>query len=202
MQARQLHLRKMHVASLRPVAVVDALQSYAVEDPDFLLELASAMLTLTTSGPDSAGIASGGREKLPPLAQAGMELLDHVVAFAPAITQAYILKARGYLSFDKVQEAQMDIQRCLQVNERHTGAHLLEAQIAVTQNDWRGTEHAIEEALASDFSVRSCPLYKLVRSSLLSKQVTSLCSRVTPSRSWQHWHGYSVTACVRSAGID
>lgn len=61
---------------------------------------------------------------------------------------------------------------CLEVNPRHTGAHLLESQMCITQENYRGAESALDEALASDFSVRSCVLYKLIKAELHAKQVS------------------------------
>lgn len=60
---------------------------------------------------------------------------------------------------------------CLEIHPRHTAAHLLEAQICITQENYRGAESALDEALAYNFAVRSCVLYKLIKAQLSAKQV-------------------------------
>ena len=80
-----------------------------MEDLDFTLELANCMITLASV--DTNGEISANQQQLPFLALQGVELLDKVIAFAPGITQAFILKARALHLFARTNEAHRVIQR-------------------------------------------------------------------------------------------
>ena len=109
MLSKQLLSHSNAGKQLSSSSLVDYPPTQAMEDLDFMLELANSMITLASV--DGNGDISAGQKQL---AEQGIKLLDRAIAFAPGATLAYILKARALQLFAQIDEAYQVLQRyCL-----------------------------------------------------------------------------------------
>lgn len=88
--------------------------------------------------------------------------LELLTSRVPGSLEAQLMFARIKYLNREFEEAQLIVDKCLELNRESCDAFLLSAQIAFTQKNYAGAKSAIERALATNFSVKTWPEYNLL----------------------------------------
>ncbi|XP_078408432.1 tetratricopeptide repeat protein 21B isoform X2 [Cetorhinus maximus] len=136
---------------------------YEKLNPDFLLEIIREYLAFCPTQPGAPG------QPLSPLLKHCASVLETVVKTVPGLLEAAFLMARvKYLAGD-VDAAQSNLQHCLEQNPSYADAHLLMAQVYLSQENFKLCSHSLELCLSYNFEVREHPLYHLIRAQTQKK---------------------------------
>uniref|UniRef100_A0ABI7YEC8 Tetratricopeptide repeat domain 21B n=1 Tax=Felis catus TaxID=9685 RepID=A0ABI7YEC8_FELCA len=126
-------------------------------NPDFLLEIITEYLNFCPMQPASLG------QPLSPLLRRCTSILETIVRTVPGLLQAVFLIAKvKYLSGD-IEAAYNYLQHCLEHNPSYADAHLLIAQVYLSQEKFKLCSQSLELCLSYNFKVRECPLYHLIK---------------------------------------
>ncbi|XP_007539386.1 tetratricopeptide repeat protein 21B isoform X1 [Erinaceus europaeus] len=126
-------------------------------NPDFLLEIITEYLNFCPKQPASPG------QPLSPFLRRCTSVLETIVRTAPGLLQAVFLLAKvKYLSGD-TEAAYNNLQHCLEHNSTYADAHLLMAQVFLSQEKFKLCSQSLELCLSYNFKVRECPLYHLIK---------------------------------------
>jgi tetratricopeptide repeat protein 21B len=185
-EARQLHTAAWHAASTNPM--VDSHTAMAVADPVLIMRIAREFL-IHARGSDSlderdeeaaAATASSGSAassarvttmlteaigtEVRRAASVGLEMLQQLAGLAPGLAEARLLLARAQLRAGNVEEASRALVSVLSADASNASAHLLMAQVALTQGGRHiaTAKSSLEHALAHDLRAHSSPVYQLV----------------------------------------
>ncbi|XP_045636505.1 tetratricopeptide repeat protein 21B isoform X5 [Ursus americanus] len=126
-------------------------------NPDFLLEIVTEYLNFCPMQPASLG------QPLSPLLRRCASILETIVRTVPGLLQAVFLIAKvKYLSGD-IEAAYNNLQHCLEHNPSYADAHLLIAQVYLSQEKFKLCSQSLELCLSYNFKVREYPLYHLIK---------------------------------------
>nr|CDS16822.1 tetratricopeptide repeat protein 21b [Echinococcus granulosus] len=152
---------------------------YIQLNPDFLLQLVNAYLTLSQQPilimSDGKFLASeeNGLLSLWPDEQMLLNrverLLLQILEIAPGIQKATYLLARVHLHRGNLQSALKFSQAAVDVDPTCIDAHALQATIYLSQGNLRMAEQALEIGLSNNFDLRNHPLNNLVRAAVCLK---------------------------------
>uniref|UniRef100_S4RS46 Tetratricopeptide repeat domain 21B n=1 Tax=Petromyzon marinus TaxID=7757 RepID=S4RS46_PETMA len=132
-------------------------------NPDFILEIVKEYLTFCPTQPGAPGQA------LPPVLKQCVTLLETIVKVAPGVMEGLYLMARTkYISGD-IDAAQGSLQHCLEKSPSYSDAHLLMAQIYLSQKNYKQCSQSLELALSHSFEIRDHPLYHLIKARVLKE---------------------------------
>ncbi|XP_001096248.2 tetratricopeptide repeat protein 21B isoform X1 [Macaca mulatta] len=133
------------------------IQYFEKLNPDFLLEIVTEYLSFCPMQPASPG------QPLCPLLRRCVSVLETVVRTVPGLLQTVFLIAKvKYLSGD-IEAAFNNLQHCLEHNPSYADAHLLLAQVYLSQEKVKLCSQSLELCLSYDFKVREYPLYHLIK---------------------------------------
>uniref|UniRef100_A0A8C3VMN8 Tetratricopeptide repeat protein 21B n=1 Tax=Catagonus wagneri TaxID=51154 RepID=A0A8C3VMN8_9CETA len=133
------------------------IQYFEKLNPDFLLEIITDYLNFCPMQPASPG------QPLSPLLRRCTSVLETIVRAVPGLLQAVFLIAKvKYLSGD-AEAAYNNLQHCLEHSPSYADAHLLMAQVYLSQGKFKLCSQALELCLSYDFKVREYPLYHLIK---------------------------------------
>ncbi|XP_037379346.1 tetratricopeptide repeat protein 21B isoform X1 [Talpa occidentalis] len=133
------------------------IQYFEKLNPDFLLEIITEYLNFCPMQPASPG------QPLSPLLRRCTSILETVVRTVPGLLQAIFLIAKvKYLSGD-IEAAYNNLQHCLEHNSSYADAHLLLAQVYLSQEKLKLCSQSLELCLSYNFNVREFPLYHLIK---------------------------------------
>uniref|UniRef100_A0A667H581 Tetratricopeptide repeat protein 21B n=1 Tax=Lynx canadensis TaxID=61383 RepID=A0A667H581_LYNCA len=129
-----------------------------LQDADQQLEfLSEIQQSIGKSAPASLG------QPLSPLLRRCTSILETIVRTVPGLLQAVFLIAKvKYLSGD-IEAAYNYLQHCLEHNPSYADAHLLIAQVYLSQEKFKLCSQSLELCLSYNFKVRECPLYHLIK---------------------------------------
>ncbi|XP_003794524.1 tetratricopeptide repeat protein 21A isoform X1 [Otolemur garnettii] len=131
-------------------------------DPHFLVYIAKEFLLFCPKQPRSPG------QVMSPLLKQVTTILNPVVKAAPALVDPlYMMAQVKYLS--ELENAQSTLQRCLELEPSSVDAHLLMAQIYLTQGNFAMCSHSLELGVSHNFQVRDHPLYHFIKARALNK---------------------------------
>uniref|UniRef100_A0A8C0TUW3 Tetratricopeptide repeat protein 21B n=1 Tax=Canis lupus familiaris TaxID=9615 RepID=A0A8C0TUW3_CANLF len=133
------------------------IQYFESLNPDFLLEIITEYLNFCPMQPASPG------QPLSPLLQRCTSVLETIVRTVPGLQQAVFLIAKAkYLSGD-IEAAYNNLQHCLEHSPSYADAHLLIAQVYLSQEKFKLCSQSLELCLSYNFKVREYPLYHLIK---------------------------------------
>ncbi|XP_028334413.1 tetratricopeptide repeat protein 21B isoform X7 [Physeter macrocephalus] len=133
------------------------IQYFEKLNPDFLLEIITEYLNFCPLQPASPG------QPLSPLLRRCTSILETIVRTVPGLLQAVFLIAKvKYLSGD-IEAAYNNLQHCLEHCPSYADAHLLMAQVYLSQEKFRLCSQSLELCLSYNFKVREYPLYHLIK---------------------------------------
>ncbi|XP_029461519.1 tetratricopeptide repeat protein 21B isoform X2 [Rhinatrema bivittatum] len=126
-------------------------------NPDFLLEVIKEYLNFCPAQPPSPG------QPVSPLLRHCASVLETVVKTVPGLVLAvYLIAKVKYLSGD-IEASHSSLQHCLDQNPSYADAHLLMAQVYLTQGNFKLCSQSLELCLSYSFEVREHPLYHLIK---------------------------------------
>lgn len=165
---------ELHSEAYREVArggSANLLRRFIVLDPDFLLEVAGeflqhSSLIVRTAGPGSAPV---DKNVLIPVNK-GLRVLEKLVAQVPGLVTAQMDMARAHLAMGEVEPAERLLTEALRLDPTSSDAQLLMARVALAQENYKLAHVNLEQALSNDFTVRSSPIYHLIRAQVLGNQ--------------------------------
>uniref|UniRef100_A0A8C9PB34 Tetratricopeptide repeat protein 21B n=1 Tax=Spermophilus dauricus TaxID=99837 RepID=A0A8C9PB34_SPEDA len=133
------------------------IQYFEKLNPDFLLEIITDYLNFCPMQPASPG------QPLSPLLRRCTSVLEIIVRTIPGLLQAVFLVAKvKYLSGD-FEAAYNNLQHCLDHSPSYADAHLLMAQVYLSQEKFKLCSQSLELCLSYNFNVRDYPLYHLIK---------------------------------------
>ncbi|XP_006201152.2 tetratricopeptide repeat protein 21B [Vicugna pacos] len=133
------------------------IQYFEKLNPDFLLEIVTEYMNFCPMQPASPG------QPLSPLLRRCTSILETIVRTVPGLLQAVFLIAKvKYLSGD-IEAAYNNLQHCLEHSPSYADAHLLMAQVYLSQEKFRLCSQSLELCLSFNFKVREYPLYHLIK---------------------------------------
>ncbi|XP_048668368.1 tetratricopeptide repeat protein 21B isoform X3 [Marmota marmota marmota] len=129
-----------------------------LQDADQQLEFFSEIQqSIGKSAPASPG------QPLSPLLRRCTSVLEIIVRTVPGLLQAVFLVAKvKYLSGD-IEAAYNNLQHCLEHSPSYADAHLLMAQVYLSQEKFKLCSQSLELCLSYNFNVRDYPLYHLIK---------------------------------------
>uniref|UniRef100_A0A3Q2H4W9 Tetratricopeptide repeat protein 21B n=1 Tax=Equus caballus TaxID=9796 RepID=A0A3Q2H4W9_HORSE len=129
-----------------------------LQDADQQLEfLSEIQQSIGKSAPASPG------QPLSPLLRRCTSILETIVRTVPGLLQAVFLIAKvKYLSGD-TEAAYNNLQHCLEHSPSYADAHLLMAQVYLSQEKFKLCSQSLELCLSYNFKVREYPLYHLIK---------------------------------------
>uniref|UniRef100_A0A8I3PAM5 Tetratricopeptide repeat domain 21B n=1 Tax=Canis lupus familiaris TaxID=9615 RepID=A0A8I3PAM5_CANLF len=129
-----------------------------LQDADQQLEfLSEIQQSIGKSPPASPG------QPLSPLLRRCTSVLETIVRTVPGLQQAVFLIAKAkYLSGD-IEAAYNNLQHCLEHSPSYADAHLLIAQVYLSQEKFKLCSQSLELCLSYNFKVREYPLYHLIK---------------------------------------
>ncbi|XP_074856704.1 tetratricopeptide repeat protein 21B isoform X2 [Carettochelys insculpta] len=150
-----------HFSSLHGLPL--GVQYFEKLNPDFLLEIVREYLNFCPPQPVNPG-------QLPsPLLKHCSSVLETVVKTVPGLQHAVFLIAKvKYLSGD-IEASRSILQHCLEQNPSYPDAHLLMAQVHLSQNNFKLCSQSLELCLSYNFEVREHPLYHLIKAQTQKK---------------------------------
>lgn len=126
-------------------------------NPDFLLEIIRAYLNFCPNQPPIPG------QPASPLFKHCASVLETVVKVAPGLQQAVFLIAKVKYLTGEVEAAQSNLQHCLEHNPSYADAHLLMAQVYLSQDNLKLCSQSLELCLSYSFEIREYPVYNLLK---------------------------------------
>ncbi|XP_075036827.1 tetratricopeptide repeat protein 21B isoform X1 [Mixophyes fleayi] len=144
-----------HFSSLQGLPL--GIQYFERLNPDFLHEIIREYLIFCPTQPPAPG------QPVSPLLKQCISVLETVVKTAPGLQQAVFLIAKvKYLAGD-VEAAYSSLQHCLEQNPSYADAHLLMAQVYLSQDNLKLCAQSLELCLSYSFEIRDYPLYNLLK---------------------------------------
>lgn len=133
-------------------------------DPDFLLQLCKEMLQYCPIQQSlSMNSASASRENLHISLKHSLNILEAIVKAIPGLYQGLYQLAKVQFLSGEIASAALSLQKILQeIDPTFSPAHLLIAQIHITQKSYPRAQQSLEICLSHDFGVRENPLYHLI----------------------------------------
>ncbi|CAJ1394225.1 unnamed protein product [Effrenium voratum] len=128
---------------------------------DFMLEIAREYLQHTISGGDDAAKPGGYLLR-------GVQVLETLTRFVPGLVPAQVLLAKAKVALNEVDVATRILHQCLRLDPSCADTYLLLARIYHQKDQQNAALQYLEQGLSHDFSVRSHPLYYLVKAEVLS----------------------------------
>lgn len=102
--------------------------------------------------------------------QSGIDLLTKVIRLYPGTSCAYVELSRCYMSLKRADEAIRTLHQCMNLRPHYGAALIAIAKVELSRQNTTAADRALEQALASDFSIRSVPLFRLLQASVRGQQ--------------------------------
>ncbi|XP_003478712.1 tetratricopeptide repeat protein 21B [Cavia porcellus] len=134
-----------------------SIQYFETLNPDFLLEIITEYLNFCPMLPASPGQA------LAPFFRRCTLVLETIVRTVPGLLQAVFLIAKVKYLSGNIEAAFNNLQYCLDHNPSYADAHLLMAQVYLSQEKFKQCSQSLELCLSYNFDVREYPLYHLIK---------------------------------------
>eukprot|EP00928_Gymnodinium_smaydae_P093057 TRINITY_DN7707_c1_g1_i1.p1 TRINITY_DN7707_c1_g1~~TRINITY_DN7707_c1_g1_i1.p1 ORF type:complete len:1369 (+),score=395.70 TRINITY_DN7707_c1_g1_i1:73-4107(+) len=127
---------------------------------DFMLEIAREYLQHTLDHAQETAKPGGQLVR-------GIQVLETLTRFVPGLVPAQVLLARAKLAMGEVDVATRTLNQCLRLDPSNSDTYLLLARIFHGKDQPAAALQFLEQGLSHDFSVRSHPLYALVKAQVL-----------------------------------
>ena len=120
----------------------------------------------------SVGRGGGGtgHVEIPAAVQSGMDLLKRLQKVVPGMIAAYVEMSRFLVSIGLHEDACRNLRRCLSLQPNCVPALVAMAHVELSRRGTAAADRCLEQALAGDFSVRSCTLFRLLTAQVRAQQ--------------------------------
>lgn len=102
--------------------------------------------------------------------QRGLDLLNRILQICPGMPSAYIEQARCYACQGQYEEALRSLHQILALQPHSSAALVSMAKVELARQNTIAANRALEQALSTDFSIRSVPLFKLYQAIVRAQQ--------------------------------
>ncbi|XP_068092032.1 tetratricopeptide repeat protein 21A isoform X2 [Hyperolius riggenbachi] len=158
------HLKEatdMHFAALNGLPL--GLEYLERLNPTFLIDMVKEYLAFCPKQPKSPGQTTS------PLLERATAILSPVIAVAPCLPQPLYFMAQVIYLTGNFDGAQGTLQRCIVLNPEWADAHLLMAQIHLSQGQYSECSLSLETGVSHNFKVREHPLYHFMKAKVLEE---------------------------------
>lgn len=118
----------------------------------------------------SVGAGVAGHVEVPAAVQSGMDLLKRLQKVVPGMIAAYVEMSRFLVSIGLQEDACRNLRRCLSLQSNCVPALVAMAHVELSRSGTAAADRCLEQALAGDFSVRSCTLFRLLTAQVRAQQ--------------------------------
>ncbi|BFZ22635.1 hypothetical protein BsWGS_25674 [Bradybaena similaris] len=153
---------ELHFASLKGLPL--GVDYYCKLNPDFLLQVIKDYLHFAPQVPVTSG------QPVSPVLKRCNQVLDPLTRATPGLMEGLFLIAKVKFLSGDISTAQTTLQHCLDQDSTFSNAHILMAQIHLSQNNFKLAQQSLEVGLSYNFQVRDHPLYHLILARILKKQ--------------------------------
>ncbi|KAK6970975.1 Tetratricopeptide repeat protein 21B [Biomphalaria glabrata] len=153
---------ELHFAGLKGLPL--GIDYFCKLNPDFLLQVIKDYLQFAPQVP----VASG--QPVSPVLKRCHQVLDLLTRAVPGLMDGLFLSAKVKFLAGDIAAAQSTLQHCLEQDATFSDAHILMAQIHLSQNNFKLANQSLEVGLSYNFQVRDHPLYHLILARILKKQ--------------------------------
>ena len=153
---------ELHVRAIKDSNFRDIYDYFVAFNPEYFLRIAREYLSQCGTEPLDAADAPMSQLKR------GTKLLRKVCSQVPGLLDAHLDLGRAHYIAGDFEAAQKTLRRCLDLDKKHGEAHLLLAQIALHGENFRAAHASLEQAVSHDFAIRNFPLYRLLKSKVLT----------------------------------
>uniref|UniRef100_H3ARN0 Tetratricopeptide repeat domain 21A n=1 Tax=Latimeria chalumnae TaxID=7897 RepID=H3ARN0_LATCH len=109
-------------------------------------------------------------ESVSPMLKHSAMILDPVLKASPSNAEAlYLMAKTKYLSVGELESVSNILQRYLELDPSSANAHLLMAQVHLSQGNVKQCSQSLELGVSHNFQVREHPLYHLIKARALKK---------------------------------
>lgn len=132
-----------------------------------------SILSSLSGGGSSIASCGTGNENVAEISvamQSGMDLLNRIIRKCPGMVTVYIETSRCYLALGKNEEALRCLHEAITYQPHFSGALVNIAKIELNRQNTTAADRALEQALSSDFAVRSAPLFRLIQVCVRAQQ--------------------------------
>ncbi|CAI9620923.1 unnamed protein product [Staurois parvus] len=184
------HLREsleMHFATLNSLPLgVEYLEKL---DPTFIVDVVKMYLEFCPKQPASPG------QTISPFLEKVATILSPVIAVAPCLPEPLFFKSQVIYLTGNFDGAQGTLQRCIELNPEWADAHLLMAQIYLSQEKYSECSVSLETGVSHNFKVREHPIYYLIKAKVLEKtenraeaiQMLRMAMSLPEMKMWSGW---------------
>ncbi|XP_006890641.1 PREDICTED: tetratricopeptide repeat protein 21A isoform X2 [Elephantulus edwardii] len=155
-EAAELHFSNMQGLALSP-------EYFERLNPLFLVCIAKEYLLFCPKQPRLPG------QVVSPLLKQVAVILNPVVKVAPALIEPLYLAAQVKYLSGELENAQIMLQRCMELDPTSVDTHLLMAQVYLAQGNFAMCSQCLELAVSHNFQVRDHPLYHFIKARALNK---------------------------------
>ncbi|CAG5135745.1 unnamed protein product, partial [Candidula unifasciata] len=153
---------ELHFASLKGLPL--GVDYFCKLNPDFLLQVIKDYLQFAPQVPVTPG------QPVSPVLKRCNQVLDPLTRAVPGLMEGLFLIAKVKFLSGDISTAQTTLQHCLDQDATFSSAHILMAQIHLSQNNFKLAHQSLEVGLSYNFQVRDHPLYHLILARILKKQ--------------------------------
>ncbi|KAM4028837.1 tetratricopeptide repeat protein 21A isoform 2-T2 [Anomaloglossus baeobatrachus] len=132
-------------------------------NPTFIVNVVKEYLIYCPKQP------SGPGQSASPILEKAAAVLAPVITVAPCLPEPlYFMSQLSYLS-GNFDGAQGTLQRCIELNPDWSDAHLLMAQIRLSQGQYTECSQSLETGVSHNFKMREHPFYHLIKARVLKQ---------------------------------
>ncbi|XP_069585880.1 tetratricopeptide repeat protein 21A isoform X1 [Ranitomeya imitator] len=152
---------EMHFAAINGLPLgVEYLEKL---NPTFIVNVVKEYLVYCPKQPLGPGQSAS------PVLERAAAILAPVITVAPSLPEPlYFMSQVIYLS-GNFDGAQGTLQRCIELNPDWSDAHLLMAQIYLSQEQYTECSHSLETGVSHNFKMREHPFYHLIKARVLKQ---------------------------------
>ncbi|XP_062825281.1 tetratricopeptide repeat protein 21B isoform X1 [Anolis carolinensis] len=126
-------------------------------NPDFLIEIIKEYLNFCPAQPAGPG------QPPSPLLKPCASVLETLLKTVPGLQQAAYFTAKVKYLAGNSEASQSILQHCIEQDPSYADAHLLMAQVHLSQNNFKLCSQSLELCLSYNFEVREHPVYHLIK---------------------------------------
>ncbi|XP_075068271.1 tetratricopeptide repeat protein 21A [Mixophyes fleayi] len=156
------HLKEsmdMHFAAINVMPLgVEYLEKL---NPTFIVDVVKEYLVFCPKQPTYTG------QSVSPLLEKASSILAPVFTVAPSLPEPLYFMSQVIYLAGNFDGAQGTLQRCIELNPEWADAHLLMAQIRLSQGQYTECSQSLETGVSHNFKVREHPLYHLIKARVL-----------------------------------
>ncbi|XP_075683454.1 tetratricopeptide repeat protein 21A [Rhinoderma darwinii] len=132
-------------------------------NPTFIVDVVKEYLAYCPTQPTGPGQSAS------PILEKAAAILAPVITVAPCLPEPlYFMSQIIYLS-GNFDGAQGTLQRCIELNPEWSDAHLLMAQIHLSQGQYTECSQSLETGVSHNFTMREHPFYHLIKARVLKQ---------------------------------